>query len=91
MSSPQPLTGSECEVLGALVDPDARVPDRTLGGLVKRLGMAAREVATALEDLEARTPPLARLVADEIWATQAWFPTDEGRRAHQEACAGGRP
>lgn len=88
MAPAQPLTTEQCAILGALVDPDATVPDRTLGMLVKRLDMSAREVAARLEELQARSPPLARLVADETWEVQAWLATDEGRRTYEESCAG---
>jgi hypothetical protein len=80
------LTPEQCKVLGALVEPHATVPDRTLGMLVRRLAMGPREVAARLGELEASSPPLAELVADEVWAMQAWFPTKEGRRAYQESC-----
>jgi hypothetical protein len=86
MSPTQPLTTEECEVLGALVDPGARIPDRSFGMLARRLGMSPKEVAVRLEGLEARSPALAVLVPDEEWSVQAWFATDEGRKAYEERC-----
>jgi hypothetical protein len=87
MSPTQPLTTEECEVLGALVDPGARIPDRSVGMLARRLDMAPKQVATRLEGLRARSPALVVLVPDEEWAVQAWFPTDEGRKTYEERCA----
>ena len=50
MAAAQPLTHEQCAILGALIDPDARVADRTLGALVRRLGIGKRELATQLEE-----------------------------------------
>jgi hypothetical protein len=86
VAAARPLTTEQCLILGALVDPDATVADRTLGMLVRRLSINVRDLAAELEEMAARTPPLARLLADETWERQAWFPTDDGRHVYRTAC-----
>jgi hypothetical protein len=82
----QPLTTEECDILGALVDPGADPPARTLGALAKRLDLEQRLLAGRLEELRSRSPPLAVLLPDDEWAVQAWAATAEGRRTHEERC-----
>jgi hypothetical protein len=82
----QPLTTEECAILGALVDPGAGPPDRTLGALAKRLDLEQRLLAGRLEELRSRSPPLAVLLPDDEWAVQSWSATADGQRAYDERC-----
>jgi hypothetical protein len=86
MSPTTPLTTEECQILEALVDPDADVPDRTVGRLVTRVDLSPKLLATRLRELETRTPPLAELVGHDDLGLQAWWPTDAGRQAYEDGC-----
>ena len=85
MAAP-PLLTEQCELLGALLDPDASPVDRTTERLATRVDIAPRRVAARLEELASRTPPLVRRGYDEEWEVNAWLPTDAGRAAHDEVC-----
>jgi hypothetical protein len=87
MTAAQPLSTEQCELLGALLEPDAEAPDHTTELLARRLGMSRRQVASRLEELEARSPPLVRLVFDDAWHVNVWVPTGAGRQVHDEGCA----
>jgi hypothetical protein len=80
------LTVEQCELVGALLDQDAGPPDRTTHMLAMRLDMSPREVGSRLEELEARSPRLARLVYDEEWQVKAWTITDAGRETYDRWC-----
>jgi AraC-like DNA-binding protein len=86
MGAAQPLTTEQCEILGALLDEEADAPDRTTDLLAKRLNMSRRQVASRLEELQGRSPPLVWLGFDETWQVQAWLPTGAGRQAYDGAC-----
>jgi|1185.fasta_scaffold381248_2 hypothetical protein len=82
----QPLTTEQCELLAALLDQNASVPDRTTDVLAKRLSMSRKQVAPRLEELQARSPPLVRLIFDETWHVQTWLTTADARQAYDEGC-----
>ena len=85
MAAP-PLSTEQCDILGALLDPDAGPPDRTTDLLARRLDLSTRQVASRLEELQARSPPLVRLTIDETWHVRAWVTTEAGRQAYDERC-----
>jgi hypothetical protein len=80
------LTTEQCEIAGALLDRDCVPPDRTTDVLAKRLDMSPRQVGSRLEEMEARSPQLARLVYDEEWQVKAWLITDAGRETYDRGC-----
>jgi hypothetical protein len=82
----QPLSAEQCEILGALLDPAATVADRTTDLVARRVNMSPRHVASRLAELQARSPPLARLAFDESWSVQTWLATPAGREAYREGC-----
>jgi hypothetical protein len=82
------LSTEQCEILGALLDEDAAPPDRTTDLLARRVDMSRRQVASRLEELQSRSPPLVRQVVDEAWHVKSWEPTGAGRQAHHEGCSG---
>jgi hypothetical protein len=81
-----PLTTEQCDILAALVDPQTDPPERTTDVLARRVDLSPRQVATRLEELQARSPPLVRLSYDDEWQVQVWAATDEGRAARNQ-CA----
>jgi hypothetical protein len=85
MAAP-PLLIEQCELLGALLDPDASPVDRTTERLATRVGMGPPQVAARLQELASRSPPLVRRGYDEEWQVNAWLATDAGREAHDEVC-----
>ena len=82
------LTTEQCEILAALVDPQADPPERTTGVLARRVNLSPRRVASRLEELQHRSPPLVRLRYDDEWQVHAWAATEEGRRARDQWCLG---
>jgi hypothetical protein len=80
------LTTEQCEILCALLDEDAGAPGRTTDMLAKRLDMSPRQVGSRLEEMQARSPQLARLVSDEEWQVKAWLITDAGRETYDRWC-----
>jgi hypothetical protein len=48
--------------------------------------MSRKQVAPRLEELQARSPPLVRLIFDETWHVQTWLTTPDARQAYDEGC-----
>jgi hypothetical protein len=80
------FTTEQCEIVGALLDQDSGPPDRTTDVLAKRLDMSPRQVGSRLEELQARSPQLARLVYDEEWQVKGWLITDAGHEMYDRWC-----
>jgi hypothetical protein len=82
------LTTEQCEILAALVAPQTAPPERTTDVLARRLNLNPRRLASRLEELQHRSPPLVRLRYDDEWQVHAWAATEEGRRACNQWCLG---
>jgi hypothetical protein len=83
MATTAPLSTEECEVLAAIADPTAEVPDRSTSVLAQRVDRSQREALRILEALRRRRPALVEIDVDDALGIQFWLPTDAGR----EACA----
>jgi hypothetical protein len=80
------LTTEQCEIVGALLDQDIGPAERTTDMLAKRVDMSPQQVGRRLEEMQARSPQLARLVYDEEWHVKAWMITDAGRETYDRWC-----
>ncbi len=78
------MTTLEWQVIGALMDKDAGIEDRTIKAIAERTGLAEDDVRRTLEQLESLEPPLVRRDIDEKLNVEFWIALVRGADALDE-------